>query len=325
MTTGKRLGSLWILLAIQILAAIWLWWPHPSGAATGQPWLALTPGTVTRIALTDGSSGEPATLTLQKQDGMWRLPDADDFPADAAKVKHLLHAVAGLRSTLPVAVTHAAAKRFHVARHQYQTRVTLDAGKRQLARFYVGNSAGADRVYLRRADSHVVEANMLPSWLVSPHASDWRDHAILHLANDKVTKLVLPEVTLVRQKGGWTAASGATPLDKAKVHSLVQKVTRLDFTDVTGAKAGHPLHPTFTASVDSDGKALTYDFAPTPAKPGKPGTQQTETTWQLTRSDLPYVFTVSDQTIKALQGASIKSLAATPKPKQKQKGRPQQD
>ncbi len=309
---GKRLGGLWILLALQILAAIWLWWPRASGAVTGQPWLSFSPQDVTQITFTDGSSDKHVTLTLQKHDGAWRLPKADDFPADGTKVKHLLHAVAGLKGTLPVAVTHDAARRFHVAKDRFQTRVALNAGSKTVAKFYVGNAAGANRVYLRRAGSNVIEANALPSWLVSSSVSDWRDHDLLHLSADKVEKLVLPHVTLVKQKDAWKAAGTSGAIDEDKVKSLVQHLTQLDFDGVAEKQAEHPLKASFKVSVNEDGKTLTYAFAKVPAKGDQSHAQDKQHTkprWHMTRSDLPYVFTVSGDDVKPLRDATAASLA----------------
>lgn len=311
MTTSKRLGGLWIVLGIQIALAIWLWWPTQSGAVTGQPWLAFKPAAVTRIAFTDGGKDKPTTLTLQKHAGRWQLPDAGHFPADATKVKHLLHAVAGLKGTLPVAVTGDAAKRFHVAKNQFRTRVTLDAGKKQVAKFYVGNAAGANLVYLRDAGSNVIEANQFPSWLASSSVSDWRDHDLLHVTGGKVTRLVLPKLTLTTSKDGWTAKGATTALDQSKAHSLVRRLAQLDYTKVDGKKPAHPPAPAFKASIESDGKTRVYAFTESTTK-AKHAKAKSTTTWHVTRADLPWVFTVSADAATALRNADATSLAKPP-------------
>ncbi|HEX7323788.1 MAG TPA: DUF4340 domain-containing protein [Rhodanobacteraceae bacterium] len=316
MTNTRRLIALWGVLVLQILAAIWLWWPRQNGPVTGKAWLHLQPTAVTRIELSHRSGNHTKTLVLQKQAGHWALPDADDFPADVSKVRHLLAALGGLKGTLPVAVTPNAARRFRVARDKFEARVTLDAGRRQLARVYVGNAAGANLVYLRRADSHNIEANRLPSWLVSASASDWRDESELQLPSDSISKLVLPHVTLVKGKAGWTAAGTATALDKAKATGLVDRIAQLDFLDVVGRKPAKAAPPAFTIAVDTNGKTLTYAFDKVALPPAKAGSSkakpQPRVGWRLTRSDLPFVFGVSGSTVAKLQDASAKTLAATP-------------
>lgn len=327
MTHTKRLTALWILLGIQILAAIWLWWPRQSGPATGQPWLSFSPQAVTRITLTDGSTSRDQALVLEKQDGTWLLPNANDFPAATSRVKQLLDTLDGLKGTLPVAVTEDAAKRFHVAAGEFETRVTLGAGKKQLAQVYVGNAAGANRAYLRRAGSDVIEAHTLPSRLLSADADNWRDPQILHLSSDDVGKVVLPHVTLVRQKAGWEAKGSKATLDAGKTRALVERLTHLGFVKVLGKKADHPLKTTtFKISLRDNGKTLVYHFAKVRTKPGKKngGKQKSaKATWHMTRSDLPYVFTVSGDAAKKLQQASAKLLAKTPKTQGKDQGKSQ--
>jgi hypothetical protein len=315
-THATRLGGLWILFAVQILVAIWLWWPRQRGPVTGQPWLTFSPKAVTTITLTNGGSDKHHTLTLQKHDDKWRLPGAGDFPADSAKVDGLLSALASLKGSLPVAVTRDAAQRFHVAKNQYEEKLTLTAGSKQLAQLYVGNAAGANLVYLRRAGDHVIEANTLPSRLVSASDSDWRDQHLLRFAADSVHKLVLPHLTLVKQGSGWTAKDSKTALDPSKVKALVGQLAQLDFTKVLGKKAEYaPSATSFQVSVDAKGQKLVYDFAAVHPEKGKPGKGNKKaapkTVWRMTRSDLPYVFTVSSELAGKLKNDDVQSVAKT--------------
>jgi hypothetical protein len=202
-------------------------------------------------------------------------------------------------------VTEDAAKRFYVAKDQYATRVTLKDGKQKLAQVYVGNAAGANMVYLRKAGNSTIEANDLSSWLLSTTADGWRDQRLLYLGDANVSKLVLPKLTLVRQKGDWQASGSKATLDQNRVQALVKQVAQMDFLDVVGKKdKAHPLQASFTVTlVDKTSKEslpLTYTFAKTGDKKN--------ISWQMERSGTPFVFTVSQSLVDSLQGASIKSL-----------------
>lgn len=313
----KRLIALWILLIIQLITAVVLWWPQQTGPLTGQPWLGFKAAQVTTITLTEGSSQNgkpPASLTLAKKAGHWQLPADHNFPADAAKVRRLLESLAGLKGSLPVAVTTDAAKRFHVAKHDFATHLVLKNGTKMLADVYVGNAAGANRVYLRQADQAPIETHSLPARLLDTDAKRWRDKQLLHLPNNKVTEVVLPRVTLKHHGSSW---QGLKPdgtrvtLDAAKTQALVKQLTQLNYVSAVPKQAA--AKPSFSARVTMADKTLTYSFTRQSANTStSKHAQHNKVTWTLVRSDLPWAFTLSTDAVKSFKQVDIAALRAAP-------------
>lgn len=320
----KRLIALWILLIAQLVVAVFLWWPHQRGPLTGQPWLSFKADQVSSITLTAGGqqAGQHASsLTLAKKDSHWVLPDAHNFPADPNKVSRLLDAIAGLKGTLPVAVTKDAAKRFHVANNKFETHLLLKGGSQTLANVYIGNAAGANLVYLRRADQSAIETNNLAVRLLDTGIKSWRDKQLLHLTNSQVTQLVLPQVTLKHHGSSWQAleSDGSTvALSASKTQALVNQLTQLNYIDAAPQQVASK--PAFTARVKMANKVLTYAFIrKSVTTAGGKDAPHHKVTWFMTRSDLPWRFKVSADTINSLEKGSIADLRAKPaKPKTSQ-------
>ncbi len=312
----KRLSLLWVLIVAQLVVVVLVWWPSQQGVAAGKPLLAVTPTAVTRITLSAGQKGGKDAVTLAKKDGKtWQLPgDHGGFPANAGKVKHLLTKVASLQPGLPIAVTPDAAKRFHVAKSKFATRLVLTSDGSKFTLF-VGDSAGANRLYVRKAGDNNIYAVNLPSWLVSTDVTSWENDQLLALDPSKIDQVTFPKVALARKNDAWqsTTATNAK-LDATKTGTLVKRLAHADFESVAGHKGKFslPAGPAFKVTVKTGDKTLTYHFA---SKPGKKTAKDKnpQSTWYLTRSDLPWVFKIAPSLADDFRNASVDTLKATAK------------
>lgn len=312
---NKWFSVLLALIVLQIIATVFVWWPRPQGFATGKPLFHFKPATVTGITLAQPQNGKLQKLTLTRDGAAhaadaWQLPDDYDFPADKSQVQELLTDVAGLKTSLPVALTADAATRFEVAKANYATLVTFDTGGDKI-KLYVGNSAGANLVYIRKPGERDIYSVELPASLLTTATDSWQDEDLLEVPMNKITRVQLPDFTLIQKNSNWHLAKAKTALNQNKVSTLISQLADASFLTVAGRRDKFQLPGSgFDADVTADGKTLSYHFAEKPAKKSKG--KDASPTWYLTRSDLPYVFTVDSYLATSMQKASMDSLEATP-------------
>ncbi len=103
----KTIRLLAVLLGAQLILAIGLVFTGPDLSAQGSrgPLLAVKPDQVDRLTV---EGPDHAKVVLARSGGIWRVPDAVDFPADGNKVQELLERIAALQHGLPVATSSGA-------------------------------------------------------------------------------------------------------------------------------------------------------------------------------------------------------------------------
>lgn len=173
----KRLSILCVLIIVQLGLTALVWMPDNSASKAGQPLLALTPSKVQTIKLVHRKEGKATktenSLKLAKVDGKWQLGTKAKPPTNSNRVAQLLDKLDGLTTSMPVAVTEGAQKRFKVAQDDFAYRIDLTGadGKLQL---YVGSAAGAGEAYVRKAGENAIYAVALPFRLLSTHTKYWK-------------------------------------------------------------------------------------------------------------------------------------------------------
>jgi hypothetical protein len=244
-----------VALCVQVAAAVLLGLrqdrlaPH----APDTPLVAADLGSVDRLTL-DGpvspDAAKPAAtkVELVKRDGKWVLPGYFDAPADAGKVKDLLHNLATARRGLPIATSREALGRFKVAADNYERRIVASAGGKTVATVYVGSSPGLRKSDARTADDRAVYAVALATYDLPAAADKWLDAGVLDKEAKDVTQIALaaagkPTLTLHRDgaqgKGAWTLPD--VPPDKRLDHdraaALANVVARVRIDAVLGTQA----------------------------------------------------------------------------------------
>lgn len=189
-----------ILLAQLILtAAVYL----SVGSGDGRTGGLLLPGLSTpdRIVLQDADG---ASVTLAQKDGVWVLPQQDDFPANAGRVKRLIERLGALKTGLPVATTDSARRRFKVAEEDFERRIELFGNGGGVTRLFLGTSPSMRRIHARlegRDEIHVVQM-ALHEVPVKP--VDWEDKTVLGLNKGDISRIEVNGITLTHDKA-WQA------------------------------------------------------------------------------------------------------------------------
>jgi hypothetical protein len=187
-----------VVLGIQLAAAVLLGLRHDRLApqSPDAPLVSVDLGTVDRLTLDgpvspDAAKPSTAKVELVKRDRGWVLPGYFDAPADATKVKNLLHDLTNARRGLPIATSDEALARFKVAADQYERRVVASANGKTLATVYVGSSPGLRRSDARTAGDRAVYAVALATYDLPTESDKWLDARVLDKETKDVTQIAL--------------------------------------------------------------------------------------------------------------------------------------
>jgi hypothetical protein len=250
----KTIGMLAVLLAAQLLLAVGMSFTGPNLAAHRQdaPLLALDDGAVDRLVIEDADKTQ---IVLARQGDGWVLPATGNFPADRHKVEQLIERLKGLQRGLAVATTPGAQKRFKVSDDDFERRVTLARGDKNLATLYLGTSPGMHRVHARTDQDSAVYAVEFANYEAPVKPADWEDKTVLRVPRDDIDKITVADLTLTRQpkkaasaapdKGAagsgrttWTGTNLADgeKLNQANADNLAQQLSDLLVGSVLGTK-----------------------------------------------------------------------------------------
>lgn len=199
---GKTLGLLATLLLAQLTLAAFLFIRGSGFGAVqpNEPLVTFDPATLDRVTIQDGTG---AQVELVKRDGQWRLPGHFDFPASASKVEGLLRDLQGLRTRLPVSTSPESFARFKVAADQFERRIDLRQGDRNVAVLYLGDSPGFKRLFARGSQGEAIFEVNYSAHQAGAKASDWTDQGLFALTSDQITGLSLNGMLLRKQPVGF--------------------------------------------------------------------------------------------------------------------------
>lgn len=327
---GWGLGLVLILaalLAAQIALALFLGLrgagPGPAGRDT--PLMAFDSAKVERIRI-ERRGSDP--VVLERVDKGWQVQSLSGFPAAGARVDALLERLAGLKRGLPVATSQDALARLKVADNDYEERLTIESGGKELAALYLGDTAGARRRYVRATGETAVHEAELSPTDIPTKAEDWTDRALLNLDERDIQRIELPGITLEKAEGGWHLADlkdGET-LDQPKVADLARRLGNLTFVSVLGtedkpeygqdapalewriglASGDTPSYRLSRLKTEPDQETAAKDGATETPKPKGPE-------WYVLKvSDRPHYLKVASYTAEGLLGATREGLLVKP-------------
>jgi hypothetical protein len=332
--TGAAAGPGWGLvlilaglLAAQITLALFLWLrgagPSPAGRDT--PLVAFEPAEVERIRI-ERPGSDP--VVLERAEKGWQVQSLSGFPAARARIDALLDRLAGLKRGMAVATSQDALARLKVADGDYEERLSIEGGGKELTALYLGDAAGVRRRYVRAAGDGAVYEAELSLTDIPVKADDWADRALLNLDERDMQRIELPGITLEKAEGGWRLADlkEGEALDEPKVQDLVRRLGNLTFVSVLGAE-DKPEYgqdtPVFEwrvglASGDTPGYRLSrLKTTPDREIAAKEGATETPKPkgpeWYVVKvSDRPYYLKVASYIAEALLGATHDGLLAKP-------------
>jgi len=192
---------------------------------------ALEVDKVVEISIDSGSGSNEVSLR-KDNDGIWRIDQQSNYPADGDKVARTLRDLAGLEIADVVSETEYHHRDLKVSNDDYERRVTLKAGDSKTT-LLLGVSGRAGSVHMRRADKPTVYAvRDYAAWRVSDAADTWVDKNYFTVDASKVVAIGLKNasgtVQIVKHAdGSWKSGDGANNLDAEKVAAWLSKVTKV--------------------------------------------------------------------------------------------------
>jgi len=268
-------------------------------AAAQGPLLDFARDEVDRILVLGGDGKE---TELVRRQGAWLIPALGDFPAARYKVEGLLDKLAAAERRLPVATTREASSRFRVADEAFERRVTLAADGRELGVLYLGDSPGFRRLFVRAGGEQAVHEAEIGLFDAPAAASDWAERSVLHLAEEDIHRVELPDLTLERDDSGWRLADPAPgeALDQAAAARAVRLLANLSYLAVLGTQT--------PAEYGLDTPALSFRVALASSDVIEYRLSRTDPPIVLGVSNRPQLFELADYTTQDLAALTRASL-----------------
>jgi hypothetical protein len=234
----RMIQILAILLIIQLVVTVVVFWPQSTAQAVSGPLLPdFGVADVTSLVIRDDNDNR---LVLARQGDAWVLPEAGDFPVDGEKVTALLNRLAELEASRLVTQTAASHKRLKVDSDDFNrlVEVALEDGLEYT--LYLGSSAGAGATHVRVGDQPEVYLGQLNTFDTNAEASGWIDTLYHSVAGDDVMALTLENKNgtfeFLRDGDAWTML-GLDPdeaFDQNALTGLLNQATSVRMTAPLG-------------------------------------------------------------------------------------------
>ncbi|ABK42900.1 conserved hypothetical protein [Magnetococcus marinus MC-1] len=291
---ARNIRILALLLAAQMGLALVLLGSGPSLQAVNPntPLLNLGEGELDELLI---EGDDHSQLLLKKQDGLWRLPDHHNYPAEQGDVTALLSQLKSLSHGTPMATSDAALERFKVADTHFNRRITLKRQQQVVAVLYLGSGQGA-----RNSAAHVEGQPGIFNVAIALHqvpqtAKAWQDKTLLQIPAGEIMQIATHGLTLQRQpvdkedkaaKPSWqaTGLQAGETVNSTAVESLSTKLATLRIEELLGV-TDQPAYgldkPVWQATLTRQGQPpLIYQL----------GHQSEPNSYTLKRSDRPEYF-----------------------------------
>ena len=286
--------TLTLLLGVQLLLAIFVFWPadNQSEDGAGATLLSVNADSIDRLSISDSDTA----LLLQRQDANWIMPEYHNLPVDAAKIARTLNDLPRLPRGWPVASSDGAATRFEVAEDNFQRRVEYFEGDSSKGALFVGTSPGFRKVHTRVGGESPVYAVEYNSFDLPAQPAEWLDKTLLQVGDIQFVSGLDYELSLEGES--WNDAEGNTA-DAASVEALVNGLASLRVTSVADIATAAILDemnapPTITVTTTED----VYEYR----------LFEMEEAYYVQRADIPVFFNLSGFDHNRLNEVNAESL-----------------
>jgi len=218
-----------LIAQLVVAAGIWAYAQSRGSDFSVEPLIVVDSSNIDRLVISD----EQNSLTLQREDKQWVLPEENHLPANSIKVEDILAKIVGLKTSWPVATTSSSHQRFEVSDDNFQRKIQLYQGDKFAGELYLGSSPGFKKVHLRRAGEQAVYAQNLNTYDFPLKRADWMDKSLLAATN--INKIAHNDFTVVKVDDYWQLVSDTeeamTP-NSASVEQLTSALSTLQIMDI---------------------------------------------------------------------------------------------
>lgn len=271
-----------LLAQILIATAVYLWQREQQQPFTPSLLLqALDQSTLNRVVITD----HDRSVTLEKTQDNWRLPDYDDLKAAPNKLSNLMHTILSMKTHWPTATTPSSHQRFELTEANFQRKIEIYSHNDLVETLYIGSSAAFKKSHLRKAtDNHVYSAK-LNAYDLPTEQHAWMDKGLLKV--DAIQRIHYDAFDVTYHDDKWTLET--TPKSEA-LASLTANQAVIETLQTTLANLQVGEWVTKPPSISTDyqvrfevttDRTLTYYL------------MQTQSQYFVKRSDTPQTFTLN--------------------------------
>lgn len=288
-----------LLVQLMLVAATRFGSKVDMNTAPAAPFLAIKVADVSSVKIS-GADGK--SITLEKNNDSWIIPDAFRVAADRRQVDALLDKLAQLKQGFVVASSKEAARRFQVTEDNFERHLVVKEKDRISGDFYIGTSPAFRQVHARKVDSDDIVAVNLATYELETTADKWLDKTVLQIDDKDLSHIEYPDFSLSRKKEEGKEESTAWQLegvdtgnvDTTATRDLADAISRLTITSVIDPKASGDIaieQPELRFSINTAKKAtLHYTFA-----------QVDNESFAVKRSDMELLFKVDTATVETLK------------------------
>lgn len=228
------------VLVLQIALGVFVFWPKSTGAVESEPLFSeLEVSDIFALAIADA---EGNSVRLEKVDGDWVMPGADNYPAQVDKITPFLEKLIELTTDRLVTRTDASHARLQVAADDFVRRVEIVTTDGEKHTVYLGSSPRYGALHFRmKGQDEAYLTSDLTTWEANAEASAWVDAAYVSFPQADVYRMRLENAngSFEFEKGGdgtWTMTDLADDetLDQTQVTALLRRVASVNLTRPLG-------------------------------------------------------------------------------------------
>lgn len=244
-------------------------------------------------------------IQLLKEGELWKVKIKDNFSfeADKEKVNSLISKIKNFKKPLPVATTKSSFSKLNLKEDNFEKKITLNTESRS-KEILIGSQAGFKEVYIRNKDDNNSYSVSFDTYELEFDPLKWINTDILKLKFEDIKSLELKDLKLIKEENSFKLADDKElTLDQQKVTSLIKSIANLTINSVvvkdkTKMKAG-----VLSVRIKTDNKEVEYSLY-----------ENNETEYNLSASNMPYVFTVLKAPIDKMMEYTKEKLKAEDKP-----------
>lgn len=261
----NKVSILITILVLQLVLLVFIYQPSALKDQTtaARDLIGFSLDKVNKIQITSANQKQkesPKILVLQNkkenQNRLWVLPSFYDFPADQDLVVNFLNRLKKISLIWPVSQTKESQQKFLVGEDNFKHKIEIfDENQKLLLSFYLGDSPGLRKVYLRKTESEKVFSVELARFIFQKSAKDWLDKNHLAFDIDQLLKIKLKDHSIQKDsKGNYQLIKGKyadlpqdqkPKINQKKLKSKIKALAKLKFTDYLDIKQTKALNLSF--------------------------------------------------------------------------------
>jgi hypothetical protein len=294
----RRDQILVVVLAIQVILSVVVFWPNPSVTAGGEPLFPdLKPDDIVALTIMDDQGNRVA---LQKTDGDWIVADTGGYPAAENKITPTLEKIAALNTGRLVTRTDASHQRLQVAADNFLRRLDFETTDGAGYTIYLGSAPHYAATHFRlHGQDETYWTSELATYATNATADRWIDTIYFSLDEDDLIQVTLEnahgayEFTHAEDRK-WTLVglTAEEQLAQTKVNAVIEKAARVNLVKPLGKEedASYGLDdPTAVITMETITQTVTL----------KVGAKNPSSRYFVKISESPYYVLVAEHNVKA--------------------------